>query len=1190
MHFFRLQTARMAVICFVTLFLLLPAVFGQGINISPTAPSVSAGGTVTITADRPVKFSFFGYGGISSTTQNSVVYQAPTGLYPQHLINGCMALPNDSVFNVRIDNLPVAANSSSLTPFVLSQGASFSFKWGTNVIDNTAPMSAQQFLATPQLNGTLFPALPQTSQKRQNGAFTLDTGVDHHMLSVNWQSCQFFETNQQNIALSACPTCTAESGWTYASTNYVLPPSGSGSADPSGLPLAALTLHVSEIRAGSVNHALLFTACPSCVSPGSVWPAVGSTGTQAGAPPVGTRFRLKSSFNISNYPTAAQKVLVALQRYGMILGGPGVDGEIAVSTDVSEDPAISQALQSLDGGALTYSNFDVVDESSYMLSPSSSAVNPLNGSQFPVSFALLTVTDAANSKNSIKVPIALQPVSVGTPEPSMTVQAGTPGFQIPYWVTGTANQNVNWTISPSTGMGTISPAGVYTAPTSVNNPQKVTLQLTSVVSNIPLSTTSIVLTIIPSGPIRIDSGSSVATVDDRGQPWLQDLGFETGNFTAVNDTSSQNAWSTTYNHTAWQTYTYTAGDDILYKFRLPNGSYAVQLMFGVGECSGNFSGQNPVNNLIWGPLDLQSQTSVAYANWNFGTPINYQCQTPETSFMLAQVVDNTLTVAVRATGGDGQHSTPLLNGLTITPVSSLASTNPVFSQSSTPSSTPTINIQQMDQNCGQPGYNCRAAFQNAFSMLAQTGGGTLTLGGGKYFLDFPEIPQNVTSGPWFTSSSLIAVPPNTNIVGHLGGYNVPDTVIQWSNTSTPIFVFAKANNSSIRNIHASFIGTTPTSYPYGDLFLLTALGYNMATSHLSTMSAGTPEMFSFAYVFDSDNVTFNNLLFDSATRDNNHIFSYGINVKGKGVMLNGGGLSSLANNNQIRNIQLYDFNTGLLVSGQNGLQISRISADRRGSILNIAPGHVLYTTGTPQYDSSGNLVASLQNTNLTAQNITEGPDIYNVSNAGGTLAIKYINGGTFDTVNSSHPAGLIQTLYTDNNITFSNMTWQSNYDICGNAPTNCGFPVIYSTVTTPQFYPIQNLTFTNISLSSTITPITVLLIGNGITVNGMNIQTPPTWVPGQAAPQAVLTLKGTNGASITNYTYTPLITSYNPKANYNAPFTGFSPTSNAQVQVTVDWPSSIPVPAPGSEIINSGFQDTQSNNTVTATIVPVTQD
>jgi hypothetical protein len=403
-----------------------------------------------------------------------------------------------------------------------------------------------------------------------------------------------------------------------------------------------------------------------------------------------------------------------------------------------------------------------------------------------------------------------------------------------------------------------------------------------------------------------------------------------------------------------------------------------------------------------------------------------------------------------------------------------------------------------------------------------------------------------------------------------------------------VFVFARANHSGLRNLHLRFTGVMPKAYPFGDVALLTALGYHPTFPHYNQMSGDNGEMFSFAYVFDSDYCTFDHLLFDSTTQDNDHAFGMAINMKAKGVIeTNGGGLTQLAESNRITNIQVYDFLNALLVAGQNNLVIQNITADRRASAAGTAPGHVLYTTGTNQFDAAGNLVNALLSTNAQIQNISEGPHTYSNVVAGGTLAIKYLNGAQISNVTSQHPEGLIQTIYVDQNVTFSNMTWKSDYPLCTNVPSNCSTPTIYSSTSPANLPPTRNLTFQNISLVSTASPTTVTLIGDNLTVQGLQITTPPGFLPNQIATNAVLSIKSSNGASITNYTYSPVLSAYDPKQKYNTPFTGWIPTNNVTASVLVNWPKAITLPATGSSIITSGFQNLGAtyNDSVTTSIV-----
>jgi hypothetical protein len=1165
----------------IFLFTLLPAfTFGQAVQITPAAPVAAVGTSITITADRPVTFHLSGAGSISVTTGLTTTYKAPATITAPHTLAGCMTTPSDSVFNTRIDNLPVNANSGSWTPFAMSNGVSFAAGWGINVVDQTTPVAAQQFADTPQLNGTPFPVLSPLVQKRENGSLTTDSTVDHHLVVLNQSTCQFYETNQSGISIAGCPTCTAQSGWTYSGTSYQQP--AEASTDPAGLPLAPLTLHLSELK-GTITHALRFTACAECIGTQAIWPAIASNGLQSGAPPLGTRFRLKASVDISSFPTAAYAVLTAMKRYGMILAGTGPTGQISVASDVAEDETTYQQLQTIAAANLSYTDFEVVDESSLQLAAGSYAVNPSNAYETPSNYATLTMTDQANPQNVVKVPIALQPVVIGTPDPTIVVQGGTATFQIPHWVTGTSNTATTWTISPATGAGTLTGDGYYTAPAVLTTAQSAIIQVVSAADK--TATLRIYLNVIPSGGIRIDTGNFAGSQDTEGLTWTPDLGMEAGNFTAVVDTPS--AWGTAVTATELSSYLYTDGGDIVYKLHVPNGSYQVGLSFGVGDCQGQYSSQIANQTSVWGALNLQSQNTLAYQNWSFSGAIASACRTPQTVNLPAQVTNGILTFGVRSASMNGARSAALLNAVSILPVNQPATNPTQAAGGNAPVTNLTYTPQQFDPSCGQPGYNCQSAFQIAFATLAQAGGGTLQVPAGTFTINFPGVIQNVIGGATLSRNNLIVVPPNTTIQGHVAADGTSDSIIEWQITSIPVFIFDRASNSGMHNLHLRFTGTTAAAYPFGDVAMLTALGYNPAFPHGNMMSGGNSDLFTFAFVFDSDNCTFDHLLFDSATQDNAHIYNMAINVKGKGVITtNGGGLTQLAESNRITNVQVNDFNNAFLICGQDNFLMQNVSADRRGSIASIAPGHLLYTSGTLQYDMSANMTGALLSTNMMLRNLIEGPDTYSNAVAGGTLSLKFLNGAQVSSIISQHPEGLIQTIYVDQNVTFSNMNWTSNYALCTNVPGNCSTPAIYTTASPSDLPATQNLTFQNITLVSTASPASVMLMGNNVQVRGMNITTLPNLLPGQTATSAILSLKQSTNAVITGYTYTPVLTSYTSGQQYNTPFTGWSPTSNVSAAVTIKWPKTVTRPTTGS-IVTPIFQSSGGtyNNFVTTTFV-----
>jgi hypothetical protein len=501
----------------------------------------------------------------------------------------------------------------------------------------------------------------------------------------------------------------------------------------------------------------------------------------------------------------------------------------------------------------------------------------------------------------------------------------------------------------------------------------------------------------------------------------------------------------------------------------------------------------------------------------------------------------------------------------------------------------THTLSSFDPQCGTvAGYNCRPAFQAAFAALSSAGGGTLQLPAANLFIDFPDVSNDQTWGVPLVRSKLLVVPSNTAIVGATTPDGAPATTIQWAITSVPIFLFNKSDNSSLSNIHAVFVGSQPTYYPYGDVYLLKALGYAPTFPHWNQMSGGNMELFAFIYEFDSDGCSYSNVFAESATKDNLHVMNLLVNLKGKGVISsNGGGLADLSSGNIISNVTVRDSLGAILVSGQAGLTITDVSSDWRGSLTNTAPGHLIYITIQNIFDSASNVVQGVNSTDLVIENIEEGPNTYSNIVSGGTLAVKGVSGGVINNIVSSHPEGLIQTIYATQNVLFSNMTWTSDYDLCGNVPSNCITPVIYSTASSAPYQPIKNLTFQNVVIKSSITPTNVVLMGDNLQVQGLSMQVPPLFLPNQTATNSVLNVKGSNGGLIMDYSYSPVLASYDPAGKYNTAFMGWGTCTNVTAHVTVNWPSRLPTPSATAKVLAAGFQfqSATSNDAVTETLV-----
>jgi serine/threonine-protein kinase len=103
---------------------------------------------------------------------------------------------------------------------------------------------------------------------------------------------------------------------------------GCTSADAAGYPIAPLLFSADEVAAGHIDHAIRFILPNSRIRHGVfVHPATHSTGATSGpsgAPPYGTRLRLRADFPLSSLPNeGARTVARAMQKYGMFLADGG---------------------------------------------------------------------------------------------------------------------------------------------------------------------------------------------------------------------------------------------------------------------------------------------------------------------------------------------------------------------------------------------------------------------------------------------------------------------------------------------------------------------------------------------------------------------------------------------------------------------------------------------------------------------------------------------------------------------------------------------------------------------------------------------------------------------------------------------------------------------------------------------------
>lgn len=286
----------------------------------------------------------------------------------------CPTFPANNYWRTRVDRLPVArrsrawlrtiGRSESLHPdFGPSYGEqSVPYGIGVTVVDSSHATVAVQFDYADESDDVRYPLGPDTFIEGGR-----ESDGDRHAIVIDRDTCRLYETWDTH---SSGGTWTAGSGATWDLRSNALRPRGWTSADAAGLPILPGLLTYDEVAAGKVFHAIRFTA--PTTSRRYLWPARHQAGATADPsyPPMGARFRLKRSFDISGYSPQAQVVLQGMRRYGMVLADNGGAWFFQGTADDRWPEDLIDQLKQVPAGA-----FEAVDTRRLMVSPDSAAVN-----------------------------------------------------------------------------------------------------------------------------------------------------------------------------------------------------------------------------------------------------------------------------------------------------------------------------------------------------------------------------------------------------------------------------------------------------------------------------------------------------------------------------------------------------------------------------------------------------------------------------------------------------------------------------------------------------------------------------------------------------------------------------------------------------------------------------------------------
>ena len=274
--------------------------------------------------------------------------------------------PADNVWNTPVANLPVDPHSAQ---WLAAMDATT-----TNLQPVAPPTYGMPINAVPP--GHAFVPLAFGSSGNDPGPYRFgpDTQieggtVDRHAIMVDPATCTDYEVYD---AFYTGPTTSHAANGAVWNLNSDALRGGLATVDSAGTPILAGLMRYDEVQSGVITHAIRVQATTTDTS--YIWPATAGEGTAANPnlPPMGARFRLKASFDISGYSPQAQVVLRALQQYGLILDDNGPNWRFWADANPGWPTSLLNELKTVPGSA-----FEAIDESGLMIDPNSGQARQL---------------------------------------------------------------------------------------------------------------------------------------------------------------------------------------------------------------------------------------------------------------------------------------------------------------------------------------------------------------------------------------------------------------------------------------------------------------------------------------------------------------------------------------------------------------------------------------------------------------------------------------------------------------------------------------------------------------------------------------------------------------------------------------------------------------------------------------------
>ncbi|MDQ1521083.1 MAG: hypothetical protein QOI55_2156 [Actinomycetota bacterium] len=273
-------------------------------------------------------------------------------------VGGCSVFPSDNAWNTDVSSYAVRANSAQYVANVNSSGNRMvhpdfggAGQYGIPfkvVGANEPPRRIHYTLYGDESDPGPLPVPPNAPIEGGNAS-----DGDRHVVVVQQGTCKLYELGR---AFWRGDHWDADVGVDWDLGSNALRPRGWTSTDAAGLPILPGLVRYDEVASGVVKHALRFTV--SRTQKGYVYPAThnASSSTDATRPPMGLRFRLKASFDLSPYHGQSLVILRALKKYGMLVADNGSNWFITGAADPRWNDDDLNQMKRVPGSA-----FEVVD-------------------------------------------------------------------------------------------------------------------------------------------------------------------------------------------------------------------------------------------------------------------------------------------------------------------------------------------------------------------------------------------------------------------------------------------------------------------------------------------------------------------------------------------------------------------------------------------------------------------------------------------------------------------------------------------------------------------------------------------------------------------------------------------------------------------------------------------------------------